>query len=294
MSSTPPTSSPAPSSYSVTTMVVLSGYTLATFNPSVQALFTNTIASSLDVSPSQVTLSSVSYSAARRQALTAGVSVTVTVSFPSASAAEAAVGPLSNTVSSVSLLQAAGLTSLTSVTVTTPATVIVVPSPASVSSPSSGGSTIIIAAAAGGGGGLVVLIIIRTVFVMRRRGRSAQKMAVNFLVTGTPLVMATSSPPVGMMPSEPRPLGPEGVATAPKSPDLAPSSATSPAAADAAEPDVAAWLEQNGVSAAAKAVAAAGATTISDLMLLSNEDIQSLELPVILRNRLAAAIKTLQ
>jgi len=59
-------------------------------------------------------------------------------------------------------------------------------------------------------------------------------------------------------------------------------------------PTLAAWLEQNGVSAAAKAVAAAGATTISDLMLLTNEDIQSLGLPIILRNKLAAAIKTLQ
>jgi len=73
--------------------------------------------------------------------------------------------------------------------------------------------------------------------------------------------------------------------------DIAPASAASPAELS---PDVAAWLEQNGVSAAAKAVAAAGATTISDLMLLTNEDIQSLGLPIILRNKLAAAIKTLQ
>jgi len=276
-------------------MVVLNGYTLATFNPSVQALFTNTIATSLDVSPSQVTLSSVSYSAARRQALTAGVSVTIIVFFSSASAAEAAVGPLSNTVSSVPLLQAAGLTSLTSVTVITPATVYTDPSPSAISSPSSGGSIVIIAAAAGGGGGLVILIVICAVEMKRRRRRSPQKMAVNFLVTGTPVLMATTSqttaPTVGMMPPAPRPYISEGVAMASPAADIAPASAASPAELS---PDVAAWLEQNGVSAAAKAVAAAGATTISDLMLLTNEDIQSLGLPIILRNKLAAAIKTLQ
>ena len=107
--------------------VSLSGFTVATFNTTMQAAFTSTLASTLNVFPYAITITSVTATAAAggRHLLQSGVTVAFTVASPSSAlattlttnvaAATSSTGAFSSNLNTA--LAAAGASSATTVTV---------------------------------------------------------------------------------------------------------------------------------------------------------------------------------
>ena len=239
-----------------------------------------TVSTALQSSSMATAVGSATSSTATASTPTVSAVLQVTVATSSTSAAAAASTALTSSSALSTALVASGQTTTPITVITPPVTGPSSPTPTPTGSPatsspsSSGGSSnnvaVIAGAAGGGGGGLVVIVVVAVVFFFRKRPASTAAPAATVpqivVVTGTP-VASTGTDPVA-------------------NPVYVPAQAP----ATSSDVDLEAWLRKNGLEEIAPALKKAGASSVDDVKLLKESDLEKLGVPVIQRRKLLALV----